>query len=111
MFFFLRLLSFRFLRKVNGILYDTFFDVCRELHLLEDDNHWDLTLADAALSSSSQQIHQLFSIILTTHFLSETSALWDKYKDSMSEDILHRIRITNQNQNIEFFTQIYNQSN
>lgn len=116
--FFLRLLlvnvpgptSFRYLRKVNGTLYDTFFDACRELHLLEDDNHWDLTLADAALSSSPQQIRQLFSIILTTCFPSEASALWDKYKDSMSEDILHRIRITNQNQNIEFSAEIYNES-
>jgi len=73
--FFLRLLlvnvpgptSFQYLRKVNGTLYDTFFDACRELHLLVDDNHWDLTLADAALSSSPQQIRQLFSIILTVH--------------------------------------------
>ena len=38
---------FQYLRKVNGTLYDTFFYVCRELHLLEDDNHWDLTLTDA----------------------------------------------------------------
>ena len=39
--------SFQYLRKVNGTLNDTFFDACRELHLLEDDNHWDLTLIDA----------------------------------------------------------------
>ncbi|XP_055918387.1 uncharacterized protein LOC129950474 [Eupeodes corollae] len=66
--FFLRLLlvnvpgptSFQYLRKVNGTSYDSFFDACRELYLLEDDNHWDLTLADAALSSSPQQIRQLF---------------------------------------------------
>ncbi|XP_071040071.1 uncharacterized protein [Parasteatoda tepidariorum] len=116
--FFLRLLlvnvpgptSFQYLRKVNGTLYGTFFDACRELHLLEDDNHWDLTLADAALSSSPQQIRQLFSIILTTCFPSEASALWNKYKDSMSEDILHRIRITNQNLSIEFSAEIYNEA-
>lgn len=102
--------SFQYLRKVNGILYDTFFDACRELHLLEDDNHWDLTLADAALSSSPQQIRQLFSIILTTCFPSEASALWNKYKDSMSEDILHRIRITNQNPDIQFSAEIYNEA-
>ena len=60
--FFLRLLlvnvsgptSFQYLLKVNGTSYDSFFDACRELHLLEDDNHWDLTLADAALRSSPQ---------------------------------------------------------
>ena len=50
------------------------FYACRDLHLLEDDNHLDLTFADAALSSSPHQIRQLFSIILTC-FPSEASAL------------------------------------
>ena len=115
--FFLRLLlvnfpgSFQYLRKFNGTLYDTFFDACRELHLLEDDNHWDLTLSDAALSSSLHQICQLFSIILTTGFPTEASGLWNKYKDSMSENILHRIRITTQNHNIEFSAEIYGINN
>lgn len=52
-----------------------FFDACRQLHLLEDDNHWNLSLADAALSSSPFQIRQLFAIILTTCFPSEVSSL------------------------------------
>ena len=51
------------------------FHACRELHLLKDDNHWDLTFADAALSSSPSQIRKLFSVILTTCFPSEASAL------------------------------------
>ncbi|GFW83293.1 uncharacterized protein TNCV_2509331 [Trichonephila clavipes] len=114
--FFLRLLlinvpgptSFQDLRKINKTLYDTFFDACRELHLLEDDNDWDLTLKDASLSSTPQQIRHLFSKILTTYFPSQASALWNKYNDSMSEDILHRIKNTNQNLNIEFSAEIYN---
>ena len=69
------------------VLCMTLFYAYRELHLLEDDNHCDLTLTDAALSSSSHQIRQLFSIILTTCFPSEASGLWNKYKDSMSENI------------------------
>ncbi|GBP76086.1 hypothetical protein EVAR_46954_1 [Eumeta japonica] len=72
--------SFQYLRTVNGILYDTYHDACRESHLLEDDNHWDITLANAALSSSPHQIHQLFIILLTTGFLSQASILWDKYE-------------------------------
>lgn len=51
---------------VNGILYDTYHDACRELNLLEDDNHWDITLADSALSSSPNKIRniidEMFSI-------------------------------------------------
>lgn len=116
--FYLRLLlinvkgptSFEYLRTVNGILYDTYHDACRELHLLEDDNHWDLTLADAALSSSPHQIHHLFAILLTTCFPTHASDLWIKYKDSMSEDILHRIRTTNQDPNADFSPEIYNEA-
>ncbi|GFY21600.1 uncharacterized protein TNCV_1167451 [Trichonephila clavipes] len=100
--------SFQNLRKITKTLYDTFFDVCRELHLWEDDNHWDLTLANASLSSIPHQIRHLFSIILTC-FPSQASALWNKYKDS-SEDILHWIRNTNQNLNIEFSAEIYNEA-
>ena len=60
--------------KKSLVLYMILFYPCRELHLLEDDNHWDLTFADAALISSPHQICQLFSIILTC-FPSEASAL------------------------------------
>ncbi|XP_026471387.1 uncharacterized protein LOC113375666 [Ctenocephalides felis] len=99
--FYLRLLlinvigptSFQNLRTVNGILYETFYDACRELHLLKNDNQWDMTLADAALISSAHQIRQLFAIILTTCFPSDASALWNTHKDSMSEDNLHRTNI------------------
>ncbi|GFU42821.1 uncharacterized protein TNCV_3140041 [Trichonephila clavipes] len=117
MFLFLRLLlvnvpgptSFQYLRKVNETLYYTSINACRELHLLEGVNHWDLTVADASLSSTPQKIYHLFSIILTTCFPSQASALWNKYKHSMSKDILHRIRITNQNLTIEFTAEIYNE--
>ena len=116
--FFLRLLlvnvlgptSFQYLRTVNGILCVTYYDACRELHLLEDDNHWDLTLADAVLSSSPNQIRQLFAILLTTCFPSQASVLWDKYKESMSDDILHRIRTADQDPNIDFSPEIYNEA-
>lgn len=40
----------------------------------------------------------------------EASALWNKYKDSMNEDILHRNRITNENLNTELFAEIYNEA-
>ncbi|XP_072389496.1 uncharacterized protein [Diabrotica undecimpunctata] len=105
--FYLRLLlvnvpgptSFEFLRTVNGRVFNTYQDACRELQLLEDDNHWDLTLADAALTSTPNNIRQLFAIILTTCYPSQAQTLWEKYKNCMTEDILHRIRQTNQCQN------------
>lgn len=52
--FFLRLLllnvqgptSFKYLRTVNGKVFNTYKDAYSELQLLEDDNHWNMTLAD-----------------------------------------------------------------
>ncbi|CAB3227232.1 unnamed protein product [Arctia plantaginis] len=85
-------------------------DACRELQLLEDDNHWDLTLADAALTSTPNNIRQLFAIILTTCYPSQAQTLWEKYKNCMTEDILHRIRQTNQCQNIDYTPEMYNEA-
>ncbi|GBP44266.1 hypothetical protein EVAR_22150_1 [Eumeta japonica] len=53
---------------VNGRVFNTYQDACRELQLLGDDSHWNLALADAALMSSPSVIRQLFAIILTTCF-------------------------------------------
>ncbi|XP_029172028.1 uncharacterized protein LOC114941268 [Nylanderia fulva] len=116
--FYLRLLlvnvpgptSFEFLRTVNGQVFNTYQDACRELQLLEDDNHWDLTLADAALTSTPNNIRQLFAIILTTCYPSQAHTLWEKYKNCMTEDILHRIRQTDQCQNIDYTPEMYNEA-
>jgi hypothetical protein len=49
-----------------------------------------------------QQIRTLFAIILTTCFPSNPKDLWEKFKDYMCEDILHRLHVTNQNPDIQF---------
>ncbi|XP_037914086.1 uncharacterized protein LOC119653502 [Hermetia illucens] len=97
-------------KQLNGRVFNTYQDACRELQLLEDDNHWDLTLADAALTSTPNNIRQLFAIILTTCYPSQAQTLWEKYKNCMTEDILHRIRQTNQCQNIDYTPEMYNEA-
>ncbi|GFQ69687.1 uncharacterized protein TNCT_566251 [Trichonephila clavata] len=94
--FFLRLLlvnvpgptSFKFLRTIKGQVFNTYQDACKELPLLEGDNHRDITLADAALTPIPHVIHQLFGIILTTCYTTQSSSLWEKYKNYLTEDIL-----------------------
>lgn len=73
-----------------------------------DDAHWDTTLADAALTARPPQIRALFAIVLTTCFPATPHRLWEKYKDSMSEDILHASRIRLQNPDAPFSDAIYN---
>jgi hypothetical protein len=59
---------FGFLRTVNGRVFNTHQDACRELQLLEDDNHWDMILSDTALTSTPNSIRQLIAIILTAFY-------------------------------------------
>lgn len=116
--FYLRLLlvnvrgptSFEFLRTVNGELCATYREACQRLHLLEDDVHWDHTLADAVISSTAHQIRSLFAIIISTCFPSNPLHLWNKYKDNMAEDILHRVRTTTGNPELEFNAEIHNEA-
>ncbi|GFQ81149.1 ATP-dependent DNA helicase [Trichonephila clavata] len=112
--FYLRLLlinvrgptSFQELKTVNGHVCATFREACQKLNLLENDAHWDISLADASNTAQPQQIRTLFSFKLTTCFLANSKDLWEKYKDYMSEVILHRMRRINSNPNIQFTSNI-----
>ncbi|GFS96142.1 ATP-dependent DNA helicase [Trichonephila clavipes] len=98
------------LRTVNGQLCATYRQACQELNHLENDAHWDTALADASNTARPQQIRTLFAIILTTCFPSNPKDLWEKYKDYMSEDILHCLRTANQNPDIQFTPNVYNEA-
>nr|XP_042906016.1 uncharacterized protein LOC122270892 [Parasteatoda tepidariorum] len=102
--------SFQELKTVNGHVCAAFREACQKLSLLENDAHWDISLADASNKAQPQQIRTLFSSILTTCFPANPKDLWEKYKDYKSEDILHRMRRINANPNIQFTSNIYNEA-
>ncbi|CAB3249925.1 unnamed protein product [Arctia plantaginis] len=116
--FYLRLLlvnvrgptSFETLRTVNGVIFPTYRAACEERNLLENDTHWDTTIAEDIISASPSQIRTLFAIIIWTCFPSNPCNLWHKYKDNMSEDILHQIRITSRNHDVEMNEEIHNRA-
>lgn len=82
----------------------------RELQLLEDDNQWDLTFADAALTSTPHKIRQLIAIIFTSCAPLQAQILWENYKYFMTENIFHPIIQTDQCQNIDYTSEIYNEA-
>ena len=61
-------LPFQDICKVNGQQYPTYYDGCFALALLEDDNQWDIMLAEVALNCTGTQISLLFATVLTTCF-------------------------------------------
>lgn len=115
--FFLRMLlhtvrgpaSYEMLKTVNGEVCNTFREACQKMGLLEDDEHWGKAMSEATLTSSPEQIRNLFAIILTTCNPSNPRILWEKYRESMSEDILARLRRNNVNDNIQFSAEIFNE--
>ncbi|XP_074108457.1 uncharacterized protein LOC141533462 [Cotesia typhae] len=105
-----RPLSFQDIRKVDGQSYPTYKDACLALGLLEDDNHWDIMLAEAALNCTGTQIRLLFAIVLTTCFPARAQMLWDNHKDSMTDDILYRHRTRCNDLTISFSEAMYNEA-
>ncbi|XP_044581535.1 uncharacterized protein LOC123263065 [Cotesia glomerata] len=103
-------LSFQDIRKVNGQQYTTYKDACLALGLLEDDNQWECMLAEAALNCTAIQIRLLFAIVLTTCFPARAEILWNNYKDSVTDDILHQHRTRCNDLAITFSDYMYNEA-
>lgn len=102
--------SFQSLRTVDNVLCESYRDACQRLHLLENDDHWDDSLADASLAASPYQIRTLFAIIICTCFPSQPLQLWERYKDAMSDDILHQARQANGDPLLQYTPEMYNQA-
>lgn len=116
--FYLRLLlinvrgptSFDNLKIVDGLMCATFREACQRLHLLEDDTHWDATLAESSIIAPPHQIRTLFSIIIATCSPSNPLELWRNYADFMSDDILNRMRRITSNPYYSMTPEIHNEA-
>ncbi|CAG4984962.1 unnamed protein product [Colias eurytheme] len=98
--YFLRLLlhtvrgptSFAFLRTYDGVEYPTYRAACVARHLLDDDQNWDDTLAEASVSDSPSRMRHLFAVILVFCGVANPVTLWEKYRHHLSEDFLRALR-------------------
>ncbi|XP_046660821.1 uncharacterized protein LOC124354421 [Homalodisca vitripennis] len=102
--------SFEHIRTVEGEVCSTYRQACQKLGLLEDDQHWDTALSEAAAISMPCQMRLLFSIILTTCAPSDPMALWEKHRDSLSEDYLLQLRRTANNFDLQMSDILYNKA-
>ncbi|CAH0397956.1 unnamed protein product [Chilo suppressalis] len=82
--------SFQALKIVVGQEKATFQEACEAMELLEDDGHWDATNEYAMLCRSATTLRKLFAIMRSTCGPSNPRQLWDKYKNTLSEDIARR---------------------
>ncbi|GBN27771.1 hypothetical protein AVEN_31077-1 [Araneus ventricosus] len=80
--------SFKFLRTVDNVIFDTFKQAVFHRHLLNSDEEWDHCLHDASTYQMPKQLRQTFAFIL--YFCNPTNVLelWNKYSIEMSLDYL-----------------------
>ncbi|XP_046972349.1 ATP-dependent DNA helicase pif1-like [Vanessa cardui] len=91
---------------LNNRELSNFREACEERGLLENDNHWDITLEEAVQCKSAPKVRELFAILIATCALSNPQELWEKYKNDMIDDILHRLQ--EHDQNASYNDLIYN---
>lgn len=103
--------SFEHIRTIDGVVHPTYREACQVLGLLEDDQHWDRTLTEASATSPASQIRTLFAIILTCCAPSNPQDLWEKFKESMSDDVRRRVQLANPDAgDIAFTDAIFNEA-
>jgi hypothetical protein len=98
--------SFAKLRTVNNATYSTYRETCRVLGLLDNDNECEVCMEEAITFSTATQLRNLFVLILLNCSPNNPKDLWEKYKKSMSEDILNDIR--KRNPEAQFDDDIFN---
>ncbi|GBM14409.1 hypothetical protein AVEN_246577-1 [Araneus ventricosus] len=98
--------SYAMLKTVDGRVCNTFREACQKLGLLDDDEHWIKAMSETMMTSSPDQIRNLFAIILTTCNPSNSRFLWDKFRESISENILARLRRNNVTYDIQFSSEL-----
>ncbi|UYV69632.1 hypothetical protein LAZ67_7000051 [Cordylochernes scorpioides] len=83
--------SYEDLKKIGNYIYPDFKSAAIALNLVNDDMMWDKTINEATESKMPYQIRQLFAMICVFHSeLKNPLYLWNKYKEFMTEDFVHR---------------------
>lgn len=94
------------LRTWEGHTYNTYYETCKAMGILEEDDEWHKCLTDAALMEpSGSKLRALFAAILVFCNVKDHLDLWNKHKDDLSEDFLHEARKTAPN--LDYCQDIY----
>lgn len=102
--------SFQSLRIVQNFIYDTFQGACKALGLLDDESHWENTLSEASICCRPKPLRCLFAIMLTFCQITDPLMLWQKYCESMADDILRRKRQELSSNDISFDQSIFDEA-
>ncbi|XP_043221667.1 uncharacterized protein LOC122381498 [Amphibalanus amphitrite] len=82
--------TFADLRTVDGQVCDTHQEACRRRGLLQDDQEWAETLAEAVRTQRPGQLRQLFVVVLLFCAPADPATLLHRFQAAMGEDFARR---------------------
>lgn len=84
--------SYKDLRIVNGISYETYKDTCAALGLLDDDNEWDNALSEDSVWAAGNRLHNMSCDIVMFCEVIDANELRNKHQPSLLDDLEVRAR-------------------
>ena len=82
--------SYEDLRTANGVTYNTYQEACLHRGYLLDDNEAVNCMNEAVNDQMPSALRNLFATILIYNNPSNPLALWNQFKEHLSEDIMHK---------------------
>ncbi len=86
---------FEDLKVVDGVRYATFQLACQHRGLLQNDDQWNHTLQEAAVSNNPSKLRYLFVLILSYCQVTDPTQLWINHKRNFCEDLQFRFPAQN----------------
>ncbi|KAK9050800.1 hypothetical protein SSX86_030230 [Deinandra increscens subsp. villosa] len=93
-------LSFRDLRTVDGVVYNTYMEACKARRLLGDDSEWRDCIREASHWQSGKKLRELFVTILLFCTVNDYGQLFSDCFSDLSDDIRHNQRNLFQNEHL-----------
>lgn len=85
--------SFEDLRTYNNVVYNTYVEACHARGIASNDNEWRNCLLESRDFHSPKQMRDLFAFILALNTPNNAMALWEEFKDDLSEDFARTLNI------------------
>ncbi len=99
-------LSFQSLKVYNEITYLTFHEAAMARGLLENDNEAIICLNEAYLNIASAQKFREFFTSFIINCSPNINLIWNEFKNKLSEDFLHQLRIATDDFQLEFSQEV-----
>jgi len=98
------------LKTVDDVIHPTFQRACKAFGLLQDENHWNSTLEEAALFQSVSNLKELFVTMIAFCHITNLTEQWENHKNNMSLDILQQERHRSGNRDLAVTPYILNKA-